>query len=208
MPSDSTRPVQQLALDLSPPPTPTLANFAPGANARALAAVRELVAGNGLSVLYLWGTRGSGRSHLLTAARAAAPGLLALDDVHLLPPEAQIAAFDAFNAHRRVIAAGDAPPALLDVREDLRTRLGSGVVIELLPLADTDKLAALRAHAAERGISIGSDVLEYLFRHVRRDMGTQMAVLDALDRLSLQTKRPLTVPLAKSALEALTRESA
>ena len=197
--------MRQLALDLAPPPAPTLANFAPGANARALAAVRELVDGGGRAVLYLWGAPGSGRSHLLRAAATERPDLLTLDDVQRLSPPAQIAAFDSFNTHARVLAAGDAPPARLAVRDDLRTRLGSGVVIELVPLADEDKLAALRAHAAERGITIASEVLEYLFRHLRRDMGTQMAMLDALDRYSLATQRALTVPLAKLALEDLER---
>ena len=45
-----------------------------------------------------------------------------------------------------------------------------------------------------------------LFRsltHFDRDMGTQIAALDALDRHSLQRKRPITLPLLKEALRLL-----
>jgi DnaA family protein len=39
--------------------------------------------------------------------------------------------------------------------------------------------------------------------HLRRDMGTQIAVLDALDRHSLALKRPLTLPLVRGALAGM-----
>jgi len=45
----------------------TFANYLPAANAAALAHTRQL-AGGTLDLLYLWGSSGSGRSHLLQAA--------------------------------------------------------------------------------------------------------------------------------------------
>ena len=118
--------------------------------------------------------------------------------------------FNAFNSQRAaggcVLAAGDVSPANLPLRDDLRTRLASGVVIELAPLADVDKLVALRGHARERGMAISDEVLGYLLRTQGRDMGTQTAVLDALDRYSLETKRPLTLPLARTVIAALFKE--
>lgn len=223
--------MRQLVLELAPAPTPTLENFALGTNARAVAAVRELVSSRSapLATLYLWGSPGSGRTHLLRAALSAAdsaglsgsylePGsfdtahiepapLIALDDVDRLGSDEQLAAFDLFNlqraAHGRWLAAGERPPAQLALRDDLRTRLGSGVVIELTPLDDDAQLAALRAHAADRGFTIGEDILAYLLRNLRRDMGTQMAILDALDRASLEMKRPLTLPFARGILHGL-----
>jgi len=55
-----------------------------------------------------------------------------MDDVHLYTAEKQHAAFNWFvnamkpstGAQRWVLAAGDVPPAQLQLREDLRTRLG------------------------------------------------------------------------------------
>ncbi len=64
--------MNQLLLDLGPPPQPTLDNFVVGRNAEALAALRRLcaapVADPPARCLYLWGEAGSGRSHLLRAA--------------------------------------------------------------------------------------------------------------------------------------------
>jgi len=41
------------------------------------------------------------------------------------------------------------------VREDLRTRLASGVSLRLAPLDDTEKSAALASHGAQRGLRLG-----------------------------------------------------
>jgi len=65
----------QLALDLGPPPPPSFENFVPGANGEACDALRRIAGGDRRDrFVYLWGTPGSGRSHLLQAARRAAGG--------------------------------------------------------------------------------------------------------------------------------------
>lgn len=196
----------QLILELAPPAPPTFDNFVVGANAAALAAVRAAVAGGGERVVYLWGGAGCGRSHLL-AAGAAAGKVVTVDDVHRLDAAGQLAAFDAFNRARAdgipFLAAGDAPPAELAVREDLRTRLGSGLVFQLHPLGDEAKAQALRAVAACRGMALSDEIADYLLRRLPRSLGTQLAVLDALDRYSLAHKRALTLPLVREALDAL-----
>jgi DnaA family protein len=157
-------------------------------------------------VIYLWGERGSGRSHLARAAAAA--GLAAVDDVERLDDAAQVALFDAINEARAVgaavVATGLAPPLQLALREDLRTRLGSGMVCELAPLSDAEKASALAARAAALGMRVPAEVLAYLRTHLRRDLGTQMALLEALDRYSLAQQRPLTLPLVRAALATLT----
>jgi DnaA family protein len=197
----------QLILDLAPAAPPTLDNFVPGANAAAVAALRRLAVGEE-RVVYLWGDPGCGKTHLLEAARRAADtGLLVLDDVDLLDEPTQVRAFDAFNLARErgtpVAAAGEASPAQLAVREDLRTRLASGLVFHLRALSDDDKADALRREAASRGIALDADVLGHLLRRLPRSLGTQLAVLDALDRYSLARKRAITLPLVREALDAL-----
>jgi DnaA family protein len=220
--------MRQLVLELSPPAAPTLENFFPGPNAAALAALRHAL-GGGEPIVYLWGERGSGRTHLLRAVVAAtrsqgrsslyvpAPhaglsacagaNLLAVDDVERLDGAAQTLLFDAYNSMRaaegRLVAAGAMPVADLPLREDLRTRLGAGLSLHLAPLEDADKAAALSAHAASRGMRLGQDIIGYVLTHCRRDMSMQMAILDALDRHSLEHKRPVTIPLLRQALAAL-----
>lgn len=206
----------QLALDLLQPLQPTLANYVPGRNAEALAALRRLAAGElPERQVYLWGGPGSGRTHLLTALAAAAggylwtphsdpeaPGLAVVDDVERLDAAAQVALFNRLNAVRanttaRCALAGALPPAQLALREDLRTRLAWGLVYQLHPLDDAEKAAALHAHAAARGATVSDDLIPYLLTHLPRDLRTLIAVLDALDAYALARQRPLTVPLLK-----------
>jgi DnaA family protein len=197
---------RQLALPILPPPAPSLDNFVPGANGELLARLRELVAGRcAEAVIYLWGAPGSGRSHLL--AGSARPGVTLADDVERLAPEAQAELFSAINRAREaggtVLAAGGAPPAQLALREDLRSRLGWGLVYEVRPLTDAEKALYLHAEAARRGLRLSDEVVWYLLTHVRRDMPSLGAILDHLDRTSLEQRRAITLPLVREALRAL-----
>ena len=223
---------RQLVLELTPPPTPVFENFVPGRNRAALETLRAVAMGESADeVIYVWGEPGSGRSHLLEAAVRAAraagraatlvragegippvaasndAALVAVDEADALDAAAQIAAFDLFNTLRArraaFVATGSAPPHRIAVLEDLRTRLASGLVFELLALPEADKRATLRTHAIARGMALGDDVVEYLLTRLRRDLGTQLAVLDALDRYSLAQKRAVTLPLVREALDAL-----
>jgi DnaA family protein len=87
------------------------------------------------------------------------------------------------------------------LRDDLRTRLGWGLVYEVAPLADTEKPAALAAYALQRGFRLADDVIGYLLAHGRRDMPALLSTLVALYRHSLATKRPITVPMLRDWLQ-------
>jgi DnaA family protein len=203
--------MSQLALDLIQPPQPTLENFVPGRNREALAVVRALAEGFGPQFVYLWGTTGCGRTHLLRAvappastvpAFVAERRLYALDDVHRLNDAEQAHLFALINEIRgapgaRLIAAGDSPPASLVLREDLRTRLAWGLVYRLHPLSDAEKTAALARQAEMRGLPLAADTLDWLLAHLPRDMRTLAAALDALDAYALARKRSVTVALAR-----------
>jgi DnaA-homolog protein len=202
--------MKQLVLALGAAPAPSLENFVAGRNAAALAALESLAPG---AVVYLYGEKGCGKTHLVRAleaiwlAEADPTPHLSADDVHTLAPEAQIELFVAFNRTRAqdgvVVAAGDVAPLELKLREDLRTRLGSGLVFQLHALNEAEKRDALRRHAAQRGLRLGDEILNYLLTHLRRDMPTQVAVLDAIDRHALETKRPITLPLVREALQSM-----
>jgi DnaA-homolog protein len=200
------RGMRQLVLELAPPEPPGFANYVPGRNAAAVAALERALAG-GERFVYLWGPPGSGKTHLLRSFAAAGPGACTADDVHLLDAAGQIALFDLYNRARvsggALAAAGNSPPDGLALREDLRSRLASGIVMQLHPLSEPEKAEALRARAKRRAMTLPEELIAYLLTHLERDMGTQIAVLDALDRYSLEHKRPLTLPLLKQALRSL-----
>ncbi len=197
--------MRQLPLPISAAAQPSLDNYVAGANAEALERVRALARGAlREAIVYLWGEPGSGRTHLLSAAARANPALVTADDVQALEPAAQQALFNAINAARvggaAVLAAGNAPPARLALREDLRTRLGWGLVYQLKPLADSDKVLYLQAEAARRGLALPDEVARYLLNHLPRDLGSLHAVLARLDRHALARQRALTLPLVREAL--------
>jgi len=197
---------RQLALPITSPPEPTLENFVTGANAELLARLRALAAGElAESVLYLWGEPGSGRSHLLAAS--ARPGLAVADDVERLDEAGQIALFNAINAARdaggTVLAAGNAPPAQLALREDLKSRLAWGLVYQVKPLTDAEKALTLHGEATRRGLKLSDEVVWYLLTHVRRDLHSLIGLLDRLDRASLEQRRAVTLPLVRELIRSL-----
>lgn len=223
--------MKQLAFDFAPPPAPTLDNFVPGRNAELLQNLQRLAAaGAGERFLYVWGAPGSGRTHLLRGAVAAARAgganaayvtcvdnmrlpedierldCVAVDDVQHLDAEAQIALFNLYNELRErrgaLLASGDAPPAQLELRQDLVTRLGWGLVYQVHALSDDEKAQALKHQAAVRGFALADEVCAYLLTRTRRDMSSLLALLDGLDRYSLQVKRPVTIALVRELLQA------
>ena len=100
-----------------------------------------------------------------------------------------------------MLASGDAPPADLTLREDLRTRLGWGHVFALQALSDAERRAVIKREADARGMLFGDEVMDFMLTRFSRDLGSLMELLDQLDSYALQTKRVITIPLIKSMLE-------
>ena len=220
---------EQLVFELVAPEPKSFRSFVAGRNAEAVAALERAAAGSLAETgVVVWGAPGAGKSHLLAAtveaasrqarpahlvaspaaadpSLAAANALVAVDDVHLADDDGAGRLFTLYNALRErggtLVVASALPPARLAMRDDARTRLGWGLVFEIVPLADEDKPAALAAYARSRGFALGDDVILYLLAHGRRDMAALVATLTALDRASLAQKRPVTVPLVREWLQ-------
>ena len=222
--------MKQMALDIGLPTGPTLANFCAGPN---LAALRHLELWVGASArspvpTYLWGISGSGKTHLLKAAReglreqGARVGWLdvntlepvdyneswaavVLDDVHLYTAAQQHTAFNwcvnAQTLQRPVLAAGEFAPVELQLRDDLRSRLGWGHIFNLQPLSEAERRAVLRQAADARGVFLSDEVMDFMLTRFSRDLASLMELLDLLDGYALQTKRAITIPLIKSMMD-------
>ncbi len=218
--------MRQLILDLLPENPPSLANFIPGANLETRAALAGWMGGKAREpFMFLWGESGSGKTHLLRACAAEYidasddPDLhglkdpdgrardgVAVDNVEALDTEGQIALFDLINHFRaeghRLLAAASLPPFRLSaLREDLRTRLGSALIFQMHVLSDEEKTQALAGQAEARGLALPPGSLEYLLSRMPRDMRSLMGFLVALDRYSLEHKRPITLPLLREVLQ-------
>lgn len=218
--------MRQIPLAIAPPPEPSFDSFLAGENRAAVEHLQQLAAHS--APVYLWGPSGSGKTHLLRAVAlawqargervawfgpdAAAPwefderaALVVLDDCDAFDAAQQQAAFalfaQAIAAAVAVVAAGALPPVDLPLREDLRTRLGWGLVFALQPLAESQSRAVLRREADRRGIRLSDEVLDYLLTRFARDLTRLMALLDRLDEFALANRRAVTVPLLKKMLD-------
>lgn len=223
--------MKQLLLDLSAQQPPTFDTFVTGQNAELRQRLHMIAAAPAQTgpedrFIYIWGEPGAGKSHLLQSvvhalterARFLTPDSDAgcfeydpavpcylLDDCEQLSPAMQIAAFNLFNQIRELggslVSAGAQPPVQLAVREDLRTRLGWGLIYQLHGLTDDEKIDALTQFAQGRGMPVPPAILPYLLTHYRRDMPSLSHMLVALDHHSLETKRPITLPLLRDLLQ-------
>lgn len=226
--------MRQLLLDWGAARPQTLDNFVVGSNQELAALLRPVAAsaslGSNHALLLIWGEAGSGKSHLLkalssnTSAQLLTPAsplnafgwstnhsLYLIDDCDQLNPEQQHALFNLINQVREnngtLIASAKQAPLQLALREDLRTRLGWGLVYQVHGLSDEEKMDALTKSATARGLSLSAGVLPYLLTHFRRDMQSLSTILDALDRYSLETQRPITLPLLRELLQTGDRTS-
>ncbi|AWD32646.1 DnaA regulatory inactivator Hda [Candidatus Kinetoplastibacterium sorsogonicusi] len=132
-----------------------------------------------------------------------------IDNVHLFDKTRQSLLFTLYNKWREIATttnaftitlSGNLSPMFMHVREDIRTRLGWDLIFRLEPLSDSDKYTALKTQAEERGLKNIDNVLQWMLNHYERDIRKQIIVLDALDRYSLETRKPITISLLRNML--------
>lgn len=177
--------------------------------------------------MYLWGAHGSGKTHLLQATASALEAkwcrfltstsliklfhydktvkLYIIDNCENLNHKQQRATFNLFNQisseqHSFLIVSGSTLATHLPIRDDLRSRLAWGLNYQLHSLRDDEKILALLKKAEDKGLKLHEEIIHYLLNHFHRDMFSLSILLDQLDIYSMETKRPVTIPLIKAML--------
>ena len=130
--------------------------------------------------------------------------LVCLDNIHAVAGQDnwETALFHLYNRVQEnntcLVISSTRPLASLDVKlADLLSRLGWGLVFQLLQLNDDDKQKALQQWAAIRGLEMNNEVAQYLLKHCPRDMKSLFEMLDRLDHASLAAQRKLTIPFVR-----------
>jgi DnaA-homolog protein len=221
--------MRQLALGVKLRANAVFASFSPGPNREILAALTEtgrdpvwLWGNRGCGKTHLLqavcAATGEGAAYFpldrsLALPAEALPGfasrrVLCVDDVDAVAGdlEWERALFRVFNEaselHSRLIfAAGSAPRQIEWRLNDWRSRAAACVVYHLRDLDELGRAEALRLRAAQRGLQLPPETLEYLMKRMPRDLPSLLEILDELDEASLVAQRRLTIPFIRDALE-------
>jgi DnaA family protein len=222
--------VKQLPLSVRLQDRMVFDTFLPGPNMQAMAAARAMAAGEtGLLYLHGVEGAGRSHllQAICTAVPGAAYlplremrelgagvldgiaslALVALDDLDAVAgrPEWERALFRLYNECHAggvrlvvsaLVPAGDLRLAL----PDLVSRLAAMPHYALRTLDEAQQRAALQMRAAQRGIELPAETLNYLQRRFARDMSSLHRLLDQLDVASLEEQRRLTLPFIRRVL--------
>lgn len=220
--------MRQLPLGVMLRANAVFANFAPGVNAEILAALEGagrhpvwLWGGRGCGKTHLLqavcAAAGGPAAYLPLSDSSVPPaaltglascGVICLDDAGAVAGDLswERVLFGLFNeacdAGARLVFAASSPPRQLPWRlEDWRSRAAACVIYHVRELDETGRAQALKLRAAQRGITLPAETLEYLMKRVPRDLPSLLQLLDELDEASLAAQRRLTIPFIRDALE-------
>ena len=134
--------------------------------------------------------------------------LICLDDIESISKQNQWeqTLFHIFNRVRekgnRLVITSRHPPTGTPIQlPDLANRLTWGLPLQLRPINDNDKLAAVTLRAKNLGIEINPKVGSFLMNHYSRDLPSLWQLLEELDKATLIAQRKLTVPFLRDYLK-------
>ena len=220
--------MNQLGLPISLDSKMLLDNFL--GNKHLLKFITQLYIDKTSTEIYVYGSTGLGKTHLLQGAalRALSEQQIAMyidcrnylpehvlesieqlnwisiDNINAIRDNQQDLFFDLYNRAKQakvsLLISGSNLPSQLGVMKDLKTRLGLATIFQLQPLDDELTMVVLNNQMVDRNLSIDSKVYEYLFKYYSRDVKVLLMAMDDLDKSSLQAKQSITIPFVKKTL--------
>ena len=220
--------MNQLGLPISLDSKMLLDNFL--GNKHLLEFITQLYVDKTSAEIYVYGTSGLGKTHLLQGAVSrvlsnkksamyidchnSLPGhvvesieqlkWISIDNIDAINDNEYSLFFDLYNRAKQarvsMLISGSGLPSELDIMKDLKTRLGLAAIFQLQPLDDELIMSVLSNQMIDRNLNIDSKVYEYLFKYYSRDAKVLLAAIDDLDKASLQAKQSITIPFVKKTL--------
>lgn len=223
---DNTRVQATIAIDRGA--AVSFENFHAGDNHATVQLLQETLSNQAPATsCYLWGERGSGKTHLLFSACKCVSSsvyipildldlqadcldglehsrLICVDDIQSIAKqpvwEKQILNLmeNVINHGNLLLLTGDCPPDKLNFNlQDLVNRLKGRQVLKLSPTTDQIKTNILIDRLAERGLWIEAVVVEYILSRYSRDMHSLIRLLDRIALVSLEKKCKVTIPFLR-----------
>ena len=134
--------------------------------------------------------------------------LVCIDDLQLIAGDNnwETAIFNLINncliSNCRIVFCSNINPSLISFElDDLFSRIQKINRMEVHPVKSDNLIEAVRFFADLRSINIGDKEMTYLINHSKRNMGDLVTHINQLDKLSMQLKRKITIPLIKKVIE-------
>lgn len=134
--------------------------------------------------------------------------VLCIDDVDLVLNDTkwQVAVFNLFNSLQQtggtlIMTANALPTEMAISLPDLASRLQWGTLFQLVGLNNDEKIQALVSHANDMSFDLPEDVAKLMLNRLPRKMSFLMQALNLLSRQTIEAKRKVTVPFAKTVLD-------
>lgn len=130
---------------------------------------------------------------------------IAVDNIDLLDDAQQVKLFDLFNKiklgnleNRLLTSAVD--PSLISIRNDLRTRILSGLNLHIKALDDDEIITALQEITKINGIGITDNEIRYLVNHLTRNIGQLTSLINKITQMALIENKRITIPFIKQVI--------
>ncbi|WP_108791895.1 HdaA/DnaA family protein [Erythrobacter sp. Alg231-14] len=153
----------------------------------------------------LTGPPRSGKS--LIGRWAASEGIDVIDGADALE-EADV--FHRWNAVQKGGSRGDRALLLIADKTpweislpDLKSRLGGSLHLAIDEPDDAMAASLIESHAEARGLSLAEGAADYLVPRTVRSFASLEALVEAIDRISLERQAPATMSVWRAALEAV-----
>ncbi|MFZ2586905.1 MAG: DnaA/Hda family protein [Alphaproteobacteria bacterium] len=170
----------------------------------ALAVLKPSSIPNILNGLVVVGAPASGKTHLAEMWRADHPAGGVVDGLESLDAAAQTEVFHTFNRLKEqggaLLVTSRVPVQELPLLADLKSRLLTLNHVYLMPPDDAELAQLVAKWAAERQVVLPPAVTTYLLTRAERSPAALRTLVAALDELSLEEKRGVSVGLVKKVL--------
>ena len=201
---------------------PTFSNFIPLNNQKII----TLLSSYSSQFSHIIGASHSGKTHLLKAWVHGAPStaifvdnaleinlrtivnnykFIAIDSVEDLDDNKQIELFDLFNQIKlnnlnNQLLTSSKRLLSTNMREDLKTRILSGINLNLKALNDDELIDAIGIFTREEGITLDDNEKIYLINHYTRNIGVLITTIHKIANSAVEQNRNITIPFIKQVL--------
>ena len=208
----------------------TLDNYISGENKHLIKALKEFAKNNHGQLIYLFGEKSTGKSHLCKAVFDIIEdtkilvnqhnfetlsdmdlqniNYLIIDDFEIIlekrnNEDTLFYYINEFIISKKslLISSINSTEQITFTKKDLKSRLTSNLIFNIKEISDERKVEVLKNITEDIGWTIEEKVCQYIMYHYRRDLFFLCNVLKSIDENSLALKKKVTIPFVKSIIE-------